>query len=102
MNRLVLLLFSLMLLGGASASSDGNTLKVMTYNVRHGRGLDDKIDYARIADAIRRAEVDVVAVQEVDSFTSRTGGRYTLGEIASEALMRPVFAPAGFLFLSDG
>ncbi len=83
-----------MLLGGASASSDGNTLKVMTYNVRHGRGLDDKIDYARIADAIRRAEVDVVAVQEVDSFTSRTGGRYTLGEIASEALMRPVFAPA--------
>lgn len=83
-----------MMLGGASASADGNTLKVMTYNVRHGRGLDNKIDYGRIADEIRRSGADVVAVQEVDSFTTRTDERYTLGEIATEALMRPVFAPA--------
>lgn len=100
MNRFIFLLLSAMLLGGFSARAEGNTLKVMTYNVRHGRGLDNKIDYERVADAIRRAEVDVVAVQEVDSFTDRTGGRYTLGELASEALMRPVFAPA--IPLGDG
>lgn len=100
MNRLIFLLLSALLLCCAPAQADGNTLNVMTYNVRHGRGLDNKIDYGRIADVIRKAGVDVVAVQEVDSFTNRTGGRYTLGELAAEALMRPVFAPA--ILLGEG
>lgn len=67
---------------------------VMTYNVKNAVGLDGRRDPQRIADAIRRSNADFVAIQEVDSMTQRSGNRYVLGDIAAEALMYPVFAPA--------
>lgn len=54
-------------------------LRVMTYNIRHGLGndLDDpdragECDLARIAAVIRRADPDVVALQEVDRWQERS------------------------------
>jgi endonuclease/exonuclease/phosphatase family metal-dependent hydrolase len=38
-------------------------MKLVTYNIRYGVGLDGKYDVARIADAVRGA--DVIALQEV-------------------------------------
>src|SRR5688572_7821086 len=52
---------------------DARTLRVMTYNIHIARGLDDKIDLQRIANVIKRADVDVVALQEVDVKTRRSG-----------------------------
>lgn len=71
-----------------------NTVKVMSYNIRNGVGLDGERNPARIADVILRSGADVVCMQEVDSMTGRSGGRYVAGDIAAEALMYPVFAPA--------
>lgn len=71
-----------------------NQLNVLTYNVHNGIGMDKKTDYARIGRFIRRTGADIVAVQEVDSATRRSKGRYVLGEIAAEALMYPTFGPA--------
>lgn len=71
-----------------------NQLNVLTYNVHNGIGLDGKTDYARIGTLIRNSGADVVAIQEVDSATQRSKGRYVLGEIAAEALMRPTFGAA--------
>jgi endonuclease/exonuclease/phosphatase family metal-dependent hydrolase len=51
-----------------------NSLRVMTYNIHIGRGIDGVDDLQRIADVITSARVDVVAVQEVDVGTKRTGG----------------------------
>ena len=48
-------------------------LKLMTYNVRNANGLDGVRSYQRIADVIRKANSDVVAVQELDSITLRSG-----------------------------
>jgi endonuclease/exonuclease/phosphatase family metal-dependent hydrolase len=50
------------------------TLRVLCYNIHHGRGTDDKVDLLRIARVIRAADPDLVALQEVDDKTRRTGG----------------------------
>jgi endonuclease/exonuclease/phosphatase family metal-dependent hydrolase len=41
-------------------------LSVMTYNIHHGVGEDDRLDLRRIADEIRSGGVEVPALQEVD------------------------------------
>ncbi len=45
----------------------------MTYNIRNGRGRDDRVDLARIADVIASYEPDIVALQEVDAHRARSG-----------------------------
>jgi len=57
---------------GDGASGPG-TLRVMTYNIHHGRGMDGVIDLKRIAAVIKAAEPDLVALQEVDQGVERTG-----------------------------
>ena len=47
-------------------------VRVLTYNIHHGEGMDGKIDLARIAGVIKRLEPDVVALQEVDVKTTRS------------------------------
>ncbi len=49
-------------------------LRVLTYNIHHGEGMDRKIDLPRIAAIIKEAKADVVALQEVDVKTRRVGG----------------------------
>ena len=46
-------------------------IRAMSYNIRNGKGTDSVQDFQRIIDAINRANVDVVALQEVDSMTTR-------------------------------
>ena len=49
-------------------------LRVLSYNIHHGEGLDGRIDLERIASVIRASEADLVALQEVDQSTERSGG----------------------------
>jgi endonuclease/exonuclease/phosphatase family metal-dependent hydrolase len=58
-------------------------LRLMTYNIRHGRGADGKVDLGRIAAVIASWAPDVVALQEVDVGRARSGG-----EDQAEALAR--------------
>jgi endonuclease/exonuclease/phosphatase family metal-dependent hydrolase len=50
------------------------TLRILTYNIRHGEGMDHVIDLERVAQLINELQADVVALQEVDSVVERTGG----------------------------
>lgn len=43
-------------------------MRLLTYNIHSGVGLDGVLDLGRIADVIESAGADVVAVQEVDRF----------------------------------
>lgn len=72
----------------------GQTLRIMSYNIRNGVGMDDRSDYDRTAQAIRRQHPDVVALQEVDSLTGRSGQRDVIRELAVRTGMYPLFAPA--------
>ena len=47
-------------------------LRIASYNIQHGVGMDQKLDYKRITDVLETINPDVVAVQEVDSMTRRT------------------------------
>ncbi|MBZ9988827.1 endonuclease/exonuclease/phosphatase family protein [Mesorhizobium sp. BH1-1-5] len=58
-------------------------MKIVTYNIQYGIGLDGKYDVGRIADAVRGA--DVIALQEVTRNNPRNGDRDMVAEI-SEAL----------------
>lgn len=71
-----------------------NTLKLMTYNIKNANGMDNVCDFQRVANVINNASPDVVAIQEVDSMTSRSGQKYILGEIADRTQMHAYFAPA--------
>ena len=84
--------------GKAQAAGDGererNSLRLASYNIRNGRGMGNAVDYDRVAAAINRLAADVVAVQEVDSATGRSGGRDLLRELAERTLTHRVYAPA--------
>ena len=69
-------------------------LKIMTYNVRNSKGMDNVMDCRRAATVIRTQAPDVVAVQELDSMTRRSGGKYILGEIADYTGMNAEYFPA--------
>jgi endonuclease/exonuclease/phosphatase family metal-dependent hydrolase len=60
-----------------------STLKILSYNVRNCRGMDDKTDYKRVAEVITRISPDIVALQELDSATQRSNGKVVLNELAS-------------------
>ena len=68
--------------------------KVMSYNVRHCAGMDWVMDYDRTANVIAEQQPDVVALQELDSMTGRSGQLYQLGELADRTKFFPVFGSA--------
>lgn len=71
-----------------------HTLKLMTYNIRNANGMDGVCSFQRVANVINNASPDVVAIQEVDSMTNRSGHMYVLAEIAERTQMHAYFAPA--------
>ena len=48
-------------------------LRILSYNIHHAEGVDGKLDIPRIAQVILSADPDLVALQEVDKNTIRTG-----------------------------
>lgn len=84
-----------LLLGMALVSLGQNQqLQIMSYNVRHCAGMDLMIDYDRTSAVIAQQQPDVVALQELDSMTGRSGNRDQLGELASRTGYHPVFGAA--------
>ncbi|MGH7447943.1 MAG: endonuclease/exonuclease/phosphatase family protein [Longimicrobiales bacterium] len=72
---------TLVLISGCSAhvppershSEGATTWRAVTYNIRHGRGIDGLVDLERTADVLRNLDPDVVALQEVDNRVERSG-----------------------------
>ena len=51
----------------------GRSIRVLAYNIKHGRGNDGQVDLRRAAQVIRRLNPDIVALQEIDSGVTRSG-----------------------------
>jgi endonuclease/exonuclease/phosphatase family metal-dependent hydrolase len=66
-------------------------LRVLTYNIHHGEGTDHKFDLPRIAKIIKSVSPDIVALQEVDQGTARSGGVDQPAELARLAEMTVVY-----------
>jgi endonuclease/exonuclease/phosphatase family metal-dependent hydrolase len=69
------------------------TLRVMTYNIHVGIGMDKKLDLRRISEVIKSARPDLVALQEVDRGVKRTSGIDEIAELARLLGMDYAFAP---------
>ncbi|MFN3167479.1 MAG: endonuclease/exonuclease/phosphatase family protein [Phycisphaeraceae bacterium] len=95
-NRLffVLLLASLSACNTTDPPSDTLRLRVLTYNIHHGEGTDGVFDYPRLADIIKRAQPDLVALQEVDVKTRRAGGVDQAARLGELTGMHHAFAEA--------
>jgi len=65
----------------------------MTYNIRNGRGLDDRVDLARTARVIAAYRPDIVTLQEVDASRARSGGLDQATALAAHLDMIATFAP---------
>ncbi len=48
-------------------------MRVVTYNIKHGRGMDGTIDLERTAATLDTLDADIIALQEVDDQASRSG-----------------------------
>ncbi len=88
----------LTLLAGCQAGSvqpqSPKTLRVLTYNIHHGEGTDEKFDYRRLAKVIKGLSPDIVALQEVDNETERGAGVDQATLLGRLCGMRHVFGQA--------
>ncbi|MCA9157935.1 MAG: hypothetical protein KDA72_06385, partial [Planctomycetales bacterium] len=67
-------------------------LRVLSYNIHHGRGIDDQVDLERLAKVVNDCHPDLVALQEVDNRTQRTDGVDQTAELARLTGLHAQFA----------
>lgn len=75
-----------------ASTSAGRSLRVMTYNIHVGVGMDKKLDLERIAGVISNEHPDLVGLQEVDRGVKRTELRDEIVELAKLTGMDYAFA----------
>lgn len=68
-------------------------LRVLTYNIHHAEGTDQKLDLDRIARIIRDLRPDLVALQEVDYSVGRSGNVDQGAELAKRTGLHLVSGP---------
>lgn len=71
-----------------------NSIRIMSYNVRNCRGMDEKIDYQRVADVINKVNPDLLAIQELDSASTRSNGVFALKELADLTRLFYTYSPS--------
>ena len=74
-----------------AAAGEPPNLRVLSYNIHHGEGVDHKLDLKRIARVIKSVSPDVVALQEVDRGTERTDRVDQPAELARLTNMKVLF-----------
>lgn len=72
-------------------SSNDEAITILSYNVRNCLGLDNRVNYQRVANVIKKTNPDMVALQELDSATSRSKGISVLNELATLTGMVPTY-----------
>ena len=70
------------------------SLRIMTYNIRHGEGMDNEIDLDRQALIMLEAGPDVIGLQEVDSVVKRSGYIDQAAHFGDRLSMYSTFGPA--------
>jgi endonuclease/exonuclease/phosphatase family metal-dependent hydrolase len=92
--RIILALLLGITFAAVGQNQQETSVQIMTYNVRHCAGMDMVLDYDRTAAVISAQNPDIVAIQELDSMTGRSGQQYQLGELAIRTGYYPVFGSA--------
>ena len=95
-SPLAFLMLCLMLIGLTAYAQDDDlvSLRIMTYNIQHGAGMDDVVNLDKQATIIENAMPDVVGLQEVDSCVKRSGYLNEAAVLARKLGMYATFGPA--------
>ena len=64
-----------------AAASAAPTLRVLCYNIHYGQGMDGQYDIPRLAEVIKAARPELVALQEVDVGVRRSGRVHQVQEL---------------------
>ena len=103
MNRQIISAFILFLILNTSLGSlsvfaqsvsdkEENSIRLMSYNIRNAKGLDNITDYDRIANVILGLAPDIIGIQELDSVTGRSNGVDVLDILSRKTLMHSTYA----------
>ena len=68
--------------------------KILSFNICHGKGMDGKVDLARVAAVVNRSRPRFAALQELDRRTKRVQGVDQPAELGRLTGMVPTFARA--------
>ncbi len=71
-----------------SAANAMPEIRVMTYNIHRGINKENKLDLNGISEAIRGSGAEIIALQEVERFSVRTGFRDQIKYIADKLSMK--------------
>lgn len=69
-------------------------MRVVTFNVQHGRGADGVVDVDRLVSVCAELRADVLGLQEVDRLSRRCGRRDVPAELARGTGLAMAFASA--------
>ncbi|WP_406694653.1 endonuclease/exonuclease/phosphatase family protein [Singulisphaera sp. Ch08] len=85
--------FILLLVAGevSAVAAEPTRVRVLSYNIHHGEGTDQKLDLERLARVIRSVNPDVVALQEVDRGVKRSNKVDEPAELGRLTGMRSLF-----------
>jgi endonuclease/exonuclease/phosphatase family metal-dependent hydrolase len=75
-------------------ADEPKSLRVLSYNIHHARGMDNRVDLERIAKVVVDCKADLVALQEVDHKTRRTSGIDQTAELVKLTGLNGRFAKA--------
>ncbi len=75
-------------------------LRVATYNIKHGLGMDGRVDLDRTSNALAALDADIIAIQEVDQHASRSGDVDQAAWLADKLGMHAAFG--GFMDFQGG
>ncbi len=70
-----------------------HSLRVATFNMHHGAGIDGVVELDRTADAIRATHCQAIALQEIDRGLARSGGADQAQDLAALTGLRIEFFP---------
>lgn len=73
---------------------DGGTFRIVSYNIRHGQGMDGKVNVRRVGLNIGWTAPRFVGVQEVDRRTQRVNGVDSCAVLAKASGLHATFAKA--------
>lgn len=76
-------------------------IKIITFNIAHGKGLDGIIDIERQAEVIKLYNPDIVFLQEIDMYTKRAGERNQIREFGKKIYL-PYCSMESNITLEDG
>lgn len=94
MKKITLFIIAVAVFAFTACNPKQISTRIMCYNVHNCVGLDGELSCERIAKIINDADADAIAIQELDSMTTRHPGHDMLKELAELTGMHPTFAPS--------